>query len=81
MWDLLLDTAGSSILELSAKAIVGSVIVVFVLLILGAVLKRNKTVRLYIFILILAIIFSASVLLFLTAIVHMQDSGVIGVNL
>ena len=79
MWDLLVDTAGSSILELSARAIVGSTIVIFVLLVLAAVLKRNKVARLYIFIVSAAIIFTASILLFITALEHMQDTGVIGV--
>ena len=77
MWDLFVDTAGSSILELSVRAIIGGVVVTFILLVLATVFKRNKAVQLYVFILLIAIIFSASALLFLTAIVHMQDTGVI----
>jgi uncharacterized membrane protein len=78
MWDLLVNTAGSSILELSARAIIGSAVALFVLLILASLFKHSKVVRLYIFIMVIAIIFTASTLLFVTALAYMQDKGVIG---
>jgi hypothetical protein len=73
MWDLLIDSTGSSILELSARAVSGTAIMLFVLFVLAGIFKRSESVKQYIFTLILAIILIASGILFITALVHMQD--------
>lgn len=73
MWDLLIDSAGTSIIELSARAVSGTAIMLFVLFVLAGIFKRSESVKQYIFALILTIILIASGILFITALVHMQD--------
>jgi hypothetical protein len=77
MWGLLLDTAGSSILELSARAIAGAVVSLFILLLLANIFKRNEDVKQYIFVLVLAVVLLASTILFMTALVHIQDATLV----
>jgi hypothetical protein len=77
MWGLLFDS-GSSILNVSIRTISGSLVAIFILLLLATVFKRHEDVRQYIFVVILAVIFLTSTLLFMTALVHLQNIGVLG---
>jgi hypothetical protein len=74
MWDLLIDSAGTSILELSARAVIGATVALFMLFVIMGVFKRNETIKQYVFVLALTVILIASSILFITALVHMQDT-------
>ena len=50
MWALLVDSAGSSILELSIRAIIGAIVALFILLLLASVFRRNEEIKQYAFV-------------------------------
>ena len=73
MQDLLIEAIGTPIIELSTRAIGGGAIALLALLLFANMFKRNEELKQYFFILILLVIFVVSGLLFITAMVNMQD--------
>ncbi len=80
MWDLIIDTAGASILELSTRAVGGGAIALLFLFLLAGLFKRNADVKQYCFVLIVIIILLVSGVLFATALVNMQETILTATN-
>lgn len=66
-------TATSSVVMLSAKAIAGAVITVFLILILNSLFKKNHEVKRILFFLLVSVILITSIILFTTALDNIQN--------